>query len=280
MKKTPIKKTVGYKTDIYEKINYLIKNKLDFKLILSNYTTEIVCPSIPFFNIKFMQNNQPPISFIAYQKIKKDLMTWTANEMPNINKNECTYFAYNKKIKPRTGSEATNLDLSSAYATILFNDFFISEETYKFISRLDKKQRLVCVGMLASHKDIYTYQQGRPILQEEIINPLENYFYYCVDRTAEIMNELIKMLENDFIFTWVDSVYYDKSIGNDYLLSSYLDSINIKYKIQDLMYLNIEKKPALIKLDFFDAKNKKKAFNIPTEQTYLKTEILRYYNLI
>lgn len=280
MAKLPKNKTIGYKADLYLGVDFLIKNKMDFKLILSNYTTEIICPSIPHFNIKYLQNNQPNISFIAYQKIKTDLLTWSANEMPNIDKRACTYFDFSGKIKPRKNSVCSNLDLSSAYATILYNDCFIKKETYDFIMKLPKKQRLVCVGMLASHKDEFIYQQGKPIIRNEIINPMENYFYYCVDRTASIMHKLAEILEDDFIFTWVDSIYYNSSIGNDYLLSSYLEKNNIIFKIQELMYLNISKDTELIKINFFDAKKNYKTFKIPCERVFLKNEILRHYNLI
>lgn len=285
------KKCLNNFKDSQNKINFLVKNKLDFKMILSNYTTEIICPEIPYFNIKYLQKAQSNYVFFAYQRIKKDLLTWSANEMPIINKKHITYFDYNAKIKNTKDSSAKNLDLTAAYATILKNDFFISEETFNIIMKLRKIERLAAVGMLAGRKDIFTYQGGKVIMHEEIISPLENYFYYCVDKTAEIMKYLSAILGKDYIFTWVDSVYYNDKTGvNDFYLSNYLKEQNLNFKIQDLRYLNINKQEEKIKISFFDEKavklhlqglpNKPKTFTLPTQQKSLKKEILQFYNLI
>lgn len=275
-----IKKTINETKDFFIKTNFLIRNKVNFKTILTNYTAELQCEEIPFFNIKFLKKNQNKLAFIAFKKIEKDLKTWTANEPPIINKNECTYFSFDKNFKSQLINEATNLDLKSAYATILFNNCFISLETFNFISKLNKIDRLTCIGMLASRKDIFTYQDGRPIMHEEKTNPLEPYFYYCVNQTACIMDELRKKLEKDFIFTWVDSVYYRKSIANDYLLTNYLNENCLNFRIESIRYFQSQRDENKIKINFIDTKNKIKTFNLPLQTFSLKKEILQAYNLI
>ena len=98
------------------------------------------------------------------------------------------------------------VDIKSAYATILFNDGFISERTYKFICSLPKKARLAAVGMLASRKDVFYFQGEQLTGHDKIINPLENYFWYCVKRTGEIMDEI--KLNTTPLFYWVDGMYF------------------------------------------------------------------------
>lgn len=262
------------------KIDWLIKYKIDFKLKMSNYTTEIICPSIPYMNIKFLKKPQGVKAFLAYNKIKTDLITWTANEMPDIKKENCTYYDFSRKLKTVTGRDFTNMDLTAAYATILYNNLFIQKSTFEYIMKLPKMDRLVCVGMLASKKDLFTYQNGVAITHEEIINPLENYFYYCVDYTANLMRDIAVRLENDFIFSWVDSVYYRSSPANDFLVSNELEKAELKGKFQECTYLKIDETVKHFKISFFDEKLKPKNFTIPKNKTPLKIFIMQHLNLI
>lgn len=282
MAKAKVKKCLNNAVDCKNKVNYLIKNKLDFTIKMSNYTTEIICPALPFFNIKYLQKPQSNISFIAYQKIKRDLLTWSANEMPIIEKSNCTYFDMSKKIhKIKDKRACKNLDLTSAYANVLFNDFFICQETFDFINKLRKKDRLVCVGMLASNKDTFIYQNGKPIVHNQETNPLEGYFYYCVNKTASIMRELSEFLSDDFIFTWVDGIYYnDPTDANDFHLANILNAQNVPFKIEVCDFLEIEQKRSKTQITFFDKNRKYKVFNIPNLNIPLKKDLLKYYNLI
>jgi hypothetical protein len=267
---------------VRSKIDFLIKRKVDFKLKLSNYTTEIICPEIPFFNINYLKKPQNNAVFSAAHKIKHDLTIWTANEMPELKKQDCKYFDMSARVKKITSTQCTNIDLTAAYITILFNDFFISEETFNFVMRLPKLDRLAAVGMLASHKQIFTYQNGIPIIFEEITNPLENYFYYCVNRTAEIMDKVKLKLENDFIFTWVDSIYFidnDNKV-NEWLVSEMIKDEGLKFKVKTCDFLQIKEHENFVNITFYDPDRDLKTFNIPTREINFKKKILQYYNLV
>jgi hypothetical protein len=144
-------------------------------------------------------------AFIAYRMILKDLKEYTANEMPTINKFDLQYFE-TYMLQSSYSETAYLVDIKSAYATILFNDGFISEKTYRFISNLPKKARLAAVGMLASRKDVFYFQGEQLTGHDKIINPLENYFWYCVKRTGEIMDKIKK--DTFPLFYWVDGMYF------------------------------------------------------------------------
>ena len=241
-KKQPKIKTIGNVRDAKREIEFLKNKGLDFTLITSNYTTEIICNEVPFFNTKYLAKTQDIKSFVAFNKIKKDLKTWSANEMPEIEKSNCHFFNYNKHHKPIKSNYIYNIDLSSAYAIILFNDCFISKETLDYMLKLKKSSRLACVGMLAAQKDIFTFENGKVVLHEKKISETEGYFYYCVNRTYDIMEEICKRIGNDSIFTWVDSVYYhdDENQVNKFIIENYLNSENLKFKFQQLAYPKIE----------------------------------------
>ena len=69
--------------------------------------------------------------------------------------------------------------------------------------------RLASVGMLASKKTIYQMNEdGEPVSSETIKSPTSDFFFYCVQRTSEIMKEASKYLGEGFLFTWVDGIYF------------------------------------------------------------------------
>jgi hypothetical protein len=169
---------------------------------VSTYTTTIETPSSIY---KWNDNNMSQKAFIGYQLIKKDLKEYTANEMPDINRNNLEFF--NTYIEGNIyENTAFCIDIKSAYATILFIDGFISERTFAYISSLPKKARLACVGMLASRHDLFYFEGENLISHDKVVNPLENYFWYCVQRTSEIMQKIVN--ETRALFYWVDGIYF------------------------------------------------------------------------
>lgn len=195
-------KSLTSKEQINREIKFLHEHNIFHKFIISNYTTTIETAARI---IKFNDNLMSQKAFIAYQMIKRDLKNYTANEKPFIDKNELRYFETYLE-KPINTSQAFLVDIKSAYATILYNDGFISKETFNYINILPKKARLAAVGMLASRKD-YFYFHGKELSgHEKQINELENYFWYCVKRTAEIMQEI--SLKTKPLFFWVDGIYF------------------------------------------------------------------------
>ena len=195
-------KSLTSKEQINREVKFLRDNNIFHKFIISNYTTTIETKSKI---IKFNDNLMSQKAFIAYQMIKRDLKNYTANEMPVIDKNELQYFE-TFLDKPLTANKAYLVDIKSAYATILFNDGFISKETFAYINILPKKARLAAVGMLASRKDYFYFHGAELTGHEKQINELENYFWYCVKRTAEIMQEIRQ--KTNPLFFWVDGIYF------------------------------------------------------------------------
>ena len=190
------------KEQIRREIEFLRENDIFHKYIISNYTTTIETAGRI---IKFNDTMMSQKAFVAYQMIKKDLSEWTANERPEVSSDEVQYFEtfLEKPLYLKTGYA---VDIKSAYASILFNDGFISPKTYGFLKTLPKKARLACVGMLASRKDVF-YFQGRELTGHiKEVNPLENYFWWCVKRTAEVMN--LVRAETNPLFFWVDCAYF------------------------------------------------------------------------
>ena len=199
MQKAMLKpETVGAYIRIHE------RQKIPYTLTMSNYTTRIQSAA---YNIHFLKNVQSNRVFAAYNKIKKDCLR---REMPKISKTSLRYFDSKFFESEMYFDQIYNIDMKAAYATVLFRDGYITEETYKYVMSLKKMERLAAVGMLAGKKTIYKIDadgkvQGMP---EVVISPTSDYFFYCVKRTNEIIGEVAREMYDDFLFYWVDGIYF------------------------------------------------------------------------
>lgn len=179
------------------------KMALPFTIILSSYTTRIVSK---YCDEYFMKNQQSKSMFAAFAKIKKDI---SGKEVDKINPYGLQYFSTIPFKTDFFADKVFNIDIKAAYATILFRDGYISRKTYKYLTTLPKLERLAAVGMLAGKKNVYEVDSfGQIISKEKIISPTSDYFFYCVKKTSQLINEAQNILGSSFIFSWVDGIYF------------------------------------------------------------------------
>lgn len=264
------------KPGLKKEIDFLIKMKFDFSVLLSNYTTTIKSPA---FNKMYMLKRGSQKMFIAYKMILRDIKEKNI-PAPKIDRSRCRYFSHRKGLESGKFNKVVNIDLKSAYATILFNEGIISQKTFDYLQTLPKEDRLAAVGMLAKTKTEFVYKAGEltehPLRHRE---ETEGFFFYAVNRTRGIMENIENLLNNDFIFSWVDGIYFsDESKAGPIL--EYLKEININYSLQYCTNFEIIEKKELYFINFVDEKGRKKPFNVPKTPPSLKTIILQYLNLI
>ena len=226
----------------------------------SNYTTKIESDAVRRKYVYTMQSNQ---TFAAFAKIKRDCKTQTP---PNIIKEELVYFEHDFKNSCQI-DRVFNIDLKSAYAAILFNKGIIKEDSFSYLSRLPKHDRLAAVGMLAAKKRTFGFSKyGEIKVLEHTISPLENFFYYAVKETYAIMSVLKMILEDKYLFTWVDGIYFLPDMRKLIKCEDYLRSINMKYSEEILTDWHIRVVKGAVKL-WFIKEGKVKQFCLPARET-------------
>jgi hypothetical protein len=246
--------------------------KKPYKVILSNYTflVESEANKIKSFNDKDLK------FFIAGNKIKSDCIK---KPLPIINKNELKYFEYNfnefKKIK---NNSCYGIDLKSAYPTILLNNGYISKQTHFYISKLPKLDRLGAIGMLAGSKKVFEFNENNELINNySITNKNENYFYYCVKKVSDIMDEIKKQI-NSFLFFWVDCIYFADANEAD-KVKEILNNYNFNYHEKIMInFLYLEKKITFDEIDA-DGVIKKKTFFCPNKDYQYKNLIEKHIYL-
>lgn len=109
------------------------------------------------------------------------------------------------------------VDIDQAYWETAFQLGMISEKIYASGSKgnISKKARLTALGSLA--RKTYKYKfKGKQILETSVESEplLENLWFTICKRVSDVMHEVIKELGKDFIFYWVDGIYFNNTPEN------------------------------------------------------------------
>lgn len=194
-------------------------SKLPYTLVTSNYTFKIVSE---FVNKEFLHDHTSKQTFAAYQKLRQDVLN-CGIEKPEIDRAMLDYFFFSIPKNFQQKDLVHCIDIKSAYAYSLKNKGIVTDKTFEKISELKKKERLACVGMLASKKKIFEYGRNNQLIKIETKeNPLSDFFFMAVFEIQELMRGAKKLLGNDFLFYWVDCVYYLNE-KNTPLIQNYFD---------------------------------------------------------
>jgi len=247
--------------DLWEQyVNLTKAYKCGYCIKQSTYSMEIISP---FINKRFMQNLMSNRAFAAYAKIKKDIKEKGLTP-PEIKRSMLEYYKFEMpEFLKRAKNTVYNIDLKSAYATVLKNEGVITEDTFNYMARLPKKDRLACVGMLASNKNYFFHgKDGEIEMIQNELNPLTPFFYLCIYRVQQIMNQVKNAIGNDFLFYWVDGIYFnsEKSIP---VISKILTDTEFSYSFEVLRDFHVLDNKGRISLKFIKENDKPKIFRVP-----------------
>ncbi len=212
-----------------------------YQVIVSNYMTEIKGAE----NIKFVKEDKSKRCFSGYAKVKSDVTK--SGIWLDVDKNSVSY--YDVGDLKTTVKEAYNIDLKSAYATILYNSKMIRRSTFKYICGLSKEDRLACIGMLASHKYVFFYLGSEIIDMQEICSETENFFYFACEKTFQIMQNIKMICGESYLFSWVDSVYYTDD-SKTQQIKEYLYSVGHLHSYDKIVNLEITEYHRYHKISF------------------------------
>lgn len=254
-------------------LDFCAQTGLPYTIIESNYTLEI---QSDFCNIYFMQNVMNKKAFIAGAKIKRDIKL-TGLKKPEINNSDLRYFNFNEIALPLINKPVYCIDIKSAYANVLKNSALITDNTFKYMANLDKKDRLACVGMLASKKDHFNMVGNDCIDTFTIRNENENFFYYCVDTTHRIMNLCKKEIGHDFLFFWVDGIFF-QGAENIPIIQRILTEKGYKYSLDGCSEFQFIDTDTEKKIIYYKNEEKKEVF-LPKRNNEIDHFLINFLNL-
>jgi hypothetical protein len=268
--------SIGSNHDFINRLNLYVSAGANFTLEVSNYVQTITYNGKKYMYCINLQSEQ---TFAGYNLIKSNLSKLDEKKKIELDKiiksheaSRAKYYSVKYALIPQSIKQVICIDINSAYATILFNTGFIEEKTFKYLQRIKKGSRLAAVGMIASLKNVFIYEDGEIINVDEIQSEYRNLFFYLVNQTGKIMEALEKRYFKAWLFTWVDGIYFDlnKFPKQDIqtILGEIKEHFKVEAKIEFCRDFNLNRKNQNILFDFEKhnaKKNKweKKTYNFP-----------------
>lgn len=256
---------IAFENLVFLEKDFIVKKSSSTNQIRYNNNTEIFSDSRFNFNVMH-----------RYNELKKEL---EANINFFQNDKETGYFNYGKITN---NEKVFNIDLTSAYLTILYNTKKISKELFDKINGLKKSDRLKVLGMLAYQPFVFYYEKGKLIYNEQIKNKFRHIFFYCVKETFELIYKIKNKIGFDFVFSWVDGIYFTGEY-NINIISDILKSKKLNFTVERLFNFTSVKADEL-NLYAYDKFNRKKnifeekKICVPDSNTYRVNNIIFDFN--
>jgi len=229
----------------------------NFKLKISNYTASVKAGDHAYF---FSEDVIDTKAFRYFQKMNKEV----AGEIREIPTN-VKYHDFTGLVKSEeTIEDIICIDISSAYLTVLRNENIISENTFDWInttSRKNKKAktaRLKSVGMFARNPMELIFENGEIKNFEQNRNPFAWVFFLACQKTGEAMEICKKELGEDFLFYWVDGIFFRNNKEKIPIILEILKTLGFNSKQEIVSNLRKSEKTLL-----FNKEGKEKILFLP-----------------
>jgi hypothetical protein len=163
----------------------------------------------------------------------------------NFREMDIQYVSVKKDVKSGdTFEDICCLDIKNAYWQTAFLMGVISKEIYEEGVTKDKITRLASLGSLAKKKEVFRFDGENYRMIDTIRNyETENIWFAICHRVSEIMKVLVSDLGGDFLFYWVDGIYFKRTDENIKKVTDFLESCSYECKFEDVS-----------KVEFFDDK--------------------------
>lgn len=230
MKKAKDKTLLYRDVETVKKIVQMYKDmKLDFCIKNSSYSTVIETETN---QVRFITNNYSNAVFMAAQKIKSDVKQSELGKSIMLGHYSTANYDSANGQPDGKWPKIVNIDISSAYANCLLNSKLISKETYNFIQKIPKTERLPAMGMLARNQLIINFEKGEPTTNERFTADTAQVFFYVISEINKLMQEVMNMAGEHFLFYWVDGIFLKDDIPVDLLDKIEAVFLNKNYSVK------------------------------------------------
>lgn len=190
--------------NIKQVIDYHVQNKIPHKMIQTANTNKLISK---LGNYIGFENHLKKKDLILINKVKNYILKNNIVVPKNVRE-----IKYITPFMPQLDltREIYAIDITAAYWYASKNLNFISEDLFNegLKKVYTKKGRLISIGALASQPITsefngvsYTRIKAEPL-------PTANIFYKCAEQINDLMQGCAMVLDKDFIFYWVDCVFF------------------------------------------------------------------------
>lgn len=221
-------------------VKFLRDNKKTFVVRHGTYTTTIETEHGKNKYETHQFNNRV---FIAAAMIRKDVVNSVVGKQIMESDHEKINFGHHQKLEPFNAKEVLNIDISGAYASCLYVNGLITDNTFKYLKRLRKEERLPSVGMLAKSACLWKYKDGECVDIVVERSKTAQVFFYLIEEINYVMRGIQWELGKHFYFYWVDGVFFSKDTPKHLItnVENLLISKNYQFKYEEVTNFKLSK---------------------------------------
>ena len=192
---------------------------------------------------KFMLNSYSNRVFIARNKVLKDLKESELAKEIMQGDYSTKNFGISDRLQNMDEDKILNIDISSAYPHAIYNAGLISEETFNYLKGLKKGEKLPCLGMLAGSHVKLKYESGKVTDYYAHREPTAQIFFLLIQEVNDVMEECKWILGDDYIFHWVDGVFFKKSTSVKKInqVEKIFEDLKFPYKYESVKNFSLRK---------------------------------------
>jgi len=249
----------------------------NFKLKISNYSANLKAGE---HNYLFSDDIVDTKAFRYYQKMKKELGGEIREIPQNVKYHDFTGLVKSEEVI----EDLICIDISSAYLTVLKNEKVISDKTFNWINTTSTKNkkaktaRLKSVGMFAKNPMSLIFEKGEIVNFEQNRDPFAWVFFLACQKTGEAMEICKKELADDFLFYWVDGIFFRNNKEKIPIILEILKTLGFNSKLENVRNLRKSEKTLL-----FEKEGKEKILFLPQtnfeEMKEIKIKLGKYTTL-
>ena len=241
-----MKNRLAHHKELLEKQKFLIDMDADYTIKVVNGNYELISEMFAHKTFKKIDYSIEELRFIksVRQYIKKNEIYLMPQFQDNqVFSTDVHYVRVAKVPMFKNFGNVCEVDIDQAYWETAYQLGIVSDEIYVKGSKgnISKKARLTALGSLAKKKYNYHFKGDKlldTIIEKEPL--LENLWFTVCKRVSDVMHKVIAELGSDFIFYWVDGIYFKNTPENvSKAMSIFIDSgYNSKFRKINQIYFH------------------------------------------
>lgn len=232
--------------ELLERQKVLIDLEKEYVIKVVNGNYKLISDLFNYNTFKKGTYTTKELMFIRSVKnhiIKNDIHLKDEFQEKQLYSDDVHYVKVSKVPVGQLFDKVCEVDIDQAYWETAYQLGIINDKIYVSGSKgsISKKARLTALGSLA--KKTYTYKfKGKKITERMVEKEplLENLWFTICKRVSDVMNIVIERLGNDFIFYWVDGIYFKHTKKNVQIaMNTFIENgYNAKFKKINQIYFH------------------------------------------
>lgn len=223
----------------YNFIARLVQQKKNFIIKAGNYslTVEVFEGETKIRN-QFRQNTLSDAALFLAGSIKARLNKYDKYKM--VDKKDIKYFHFYLK-KPGVYKNIVEIDVNGAYWSLAYQMGFLTLAQYEKGLILDKKERLIVLGSIATTKKMIVFKNGEKVGERLLFSRAGKAIFYNIsDALGNIMHSIVTEIGEEYFYLfWVDA-FFCSAVVKERVLEK-LEAYGLGGKVFEMQGLTVKR---------------------------------------